>query len=115
LPPGWFGLFDYGEGLVIQSGPKPDAAPVDDQLPARLVLPDMLLRPLRAPTVRMHYASAQSEPRLIGAAAERWLTRFDVPPELLLDYKARLLQEPRLPAQPGPDEPTPPRKVRRRL
>lgn len=115
LPPGWFGLFDYGEGLVIQSGPKPDAAPVDDQLPARLVLPDMLLRPLRAPTVRMHYASAESEPRLIGATAERWLTRFDVPPELLLDYKARLLQEPRLPAQPAPDEPTPPRKVRRRM
>lgn len=96
LPLDWFRLINYGEGLVIQAGPQPDAAPVDDPVPARLVLPDMLLRPLRAPTVRMHYASAESEPRLIGAAAERWLTRFDVPPARLLDYKAKLLTEPKL-------------------
>lgn len=97
LPMDWFGLYDYGDGIVIQAGPQPEAAPADAPRPARLVLPDMLLRDVRAPAVRLHYASADSEPRLIGQAAAAWLARLDVPPEQLLDYKARLLDEPKLP------------------
>ena len=38
LPMDWFALYDYGAGLVIQAGPKPEAAPADQPKPARLVL-----------------------------------------------------------------------------
>ncbi|KQV41127.1 type VI immunity family protein [Massilia sp. Root335] len=96
LPMDWFRLFDYEAGVVIQAGPRPEAAPVDEPLPARLVLPDMLLRPVRMPTVHLQYASAGSEPRLIGEAAAQWLTRLDVPPDQLMAYKAKLLDEPKL-------------------
>ncbi|EPM96915.1 hypothetical protein A258_10995 [Pseudomonas syringae pv. actinidiae ICMP 19104] len=37
LPMDWFALYDYGSGLVIQSGPTPEAAPTDQPKPARLV------------------------------------------------------------------------------
>ncbi|WP_122292126.1 type VI immunity family protein, partial [Pseudomonas syringae group genomosp. 3] len=37
LPMDWFALYDYGSGLVIQSGPIPEAAPTDQPKPARLV------------------------------------------------------------------------------
>ena len=96
LPPDWFRLFDYEDGVVIQAGPLPDAAPADQPLPARLVLPNMLLRDLRSSTVQLHYASSESEPRLIGWSAEQWLTRFDVPEEDVTVYKSRLLNEPKL-------------------
>jgi hypothetical protein len=96
LPMDWFRLFDYGDGIVIQAGPQPEAAPVDQPLPARLVLPDMLLRPVRTPTVSLQFASAGSEPRLIGEAEEQWLARLDVPPDQLMAYKAKLLDEPKL-------------------
>jgi hypothetical protein len=107
LPRDWFGVFDYGAGIVVQAGPRPEAAPADSALPARLVLPDMLFKPLRAPTVRLHYASADSEPRLMGLAAEQWLARFDVPPEQLMAYKAQLLKEPKIPAATPPPPPPP--------
>lgn len=96
LPMDWFGLFEYDGGIVIQAGPAPEAAPADQPPPARLVLPNMLLQPVRAPAVRLHYASADGEARLLGQAAADWLARFDVPPEQLLDYKAKLLTEPKL-------------------
>lgn len=101
LPMDWFRLLDYDGGLVIQAGEQPEAAPADVPRPARLVLPNMLLKPVRTPSVRLHYASADSEPRLIGAAAEAWLTRFDVPSNELMTYKARLLDEPNLDQRPG--------------
>lgn len=100
LPMDWFGLFDYGDGIVIQAGPLPEAAPADAVRPARMVLPDMLLQPIRTPKVRLHYASAESEPRLIGHAAEEWLQRFDVPADEILAYKEKLLAEPKLTMRP---------------
>ncbi|WP_337878215.1 type VI immunity family protein, partial [Caldimonas sp.] len=93
LPMDWFALYDYGAGLVIQAGPKPEAAPTDQPKPARLVLPNMLFKELRAPKVSLHYASKDGEPRLIGWGAEQWLKRFDVPEDELMAYKARLLDE----------------------
>jgi len=96
LPMDWFRLFDYGEGIVIQAGARPDAAPADEPPPARMVLPNMLLQPIRTPTVRLQYASSESEPRLIGVTAEQWLKRFDTPPDQLMAYKAKLLDEPKL-------------------
>lgn len=95
LPMDWFGLFDYGTGIVIQGGPEPDAAPADLPMPARLVLPDMLLKPFRTTKPRMHYASAGIEPRLIGVAADEWMKRFDVEDNELMAYKAKLLDEPK--------------------
>lgn len=103
LPEQWFGIHDYDAGVVIQAGPWPEAAPVDEPLPARLVLPDMLLQPLRTPQPRLHYASADpSELRLIGPAATQWIARLDVPVEQLAEYRARLLDEPKLPEPPPP-------------
>ncbi|WP_137983325.1 type VI immunity family protein [Pseudomonas viridiflava] len=96
LPMDWFALYDYGSGLVIQSGPIPEAAPTDQPKPARLVLPNRLLKAIRAPKVSLHNPSKNGEPRIIGWAAEQWLKRFDIEEDELMAYKARLLDEPRL-------------------
>ena len=96
LPMDWFALYDYGAGLVIQAGPKPEAAPTDRPKPARLVLPNMLFKEVRVPKVSLHYASKEGEPRLIGWGAEQWLKRFDIEDDELMAYKAKLLDEPKL-------------------
>ena len=46
--------------------------------------------------ISLHYGSKDGEPRLTGLAAKEWLTRFDVPDEDLIHYKAKLLGEPKL-------------------
>jgi hypothetical protein len=98
LPLDWFALYDYGAGLVIQAGPKPNIAAVaDDPLPATYVLPNMLLKEVRVPEIGdLHYGSKDGEPRIVGKAAEDWLARFDIPEDQLLQYKAKLLDEPKL-------------------
>jgi hypothetical protein len=96
LPGQWFALYDYGAGIVLQAGPKPEAAPADQPKPARLVLPNMLFRQVRAPSVDIHRPSKDGEPRIIGWGAQQWLQRFDVPEEEILAYKAKLLDEPKL-------------------
>ena len=98
LPPLWFAKYDYGNGIVIQAGPRPEAATVDvDPKPAIYVLPNMLLKDVRTPEIGwLHSGSKDGEPRIIGWAAEQWLKRFDVPEEELLSYKAKLLKEPKL-------------------
>jgi hypothetical protein len=101
LPPHWFALYDYGAGIVIQAGPKPDiAAMADDPLPAAYVLPNMLLKEVRMKTIGdLHYGSKDGEPRIVGLAAQQWLERFDVPEEQLLDYKSKMIKEPKLTPQ----------------
>ncbi|QGZ41520.1 uncharacterized protein DUF3396 [Pseudoduganella flava] len=97
LPLDWFALYDYKSGIVIQSGPKPEAAPVDvDPRPARLVLPNALLRPFRAPKVALHTGSKYGEPRIVGLTADQWLKRFDVEEGEIIAYKRKLLDEPKL-------------------
>ncbi|WP_171941292.1 type VI immunity family protein [Herbaspirillum rubrisubalbicans] len=96
LPRDWFALYDYGSGLIVQAGPKPEAAPSDQPMPARFVLPNMIFKEVRAQKVSLHRASIDGEPRLIGWAADQWLKRFDIDEEQLLQYKARLLDEPKL-------------------
>ncbi|AYR24538.1 type VI immunity family protein [Herbaspirillum rubrisubalbicans] len=96
LPMNWFALYDYGNGLVVQAGPKPDAAPTDQPMPASLVLPNMLFKEVRSPQISLHSTSVHGEPRLIGWAAEQWLNRFDIDEAQLMQYKAKLLDEPKL-------------------
>ena len=100
LPMDWFALYDHGTGIVIQAGPKPEAAPVDvDPKPARLVLPNNLFRAVRAPEVSLHFNSQNGEPRLTGWSAERWLKRFDIDADEWPACKAKLLDEPTLTEQ----------------
>jgi hypothetical protein len=96
LPMDWFAYYDYGTGIIVQAGSKPEAAPTDQPKPARLVLPNMLFKPLRAPEIDLHNVSINGEPRIVGWVAEQWQKRFDVPEEELLAYKAALLNEPKL-------------------
>lgn len=98
LPMDWFALYPYSDGVVIQAGPSPYNAPVDDDpQPACYVLPNMLLKDVRSTNMgSFHGASAFGEARIRGDAAARWMERFDVPPEELLDIKADLLTEPKL-------------------
>lgn len=98
LPMDWFALYPYSDGVVIQAGPSADIASVDeDPQPACYVLPNMLLKGVRSTNMgSFHSASAFGEARVRGAAAARWMERFDVPPDELLDYKAKLLTEPKL-------------------
>jgi hypothetical protein len=98
LPRDWFALYPYSEGIVIQAGPFAETASVnDDPQPARYVLPNMLLKEVRCTELfDLHDASAHGEPRIRGAAADKWFERFDVPPEELLSFKAKLLDEPKL-------------------
>jgi hypothetical protein len=98
LPMSWFAKYDYGNGLVIQAGPKPEIVPVEmDPHPAIYVLPNMALKDIRITDIGgFHDGSKDGEPRLVGWAAEQWLKRFDVPEEELPTYKTKLLDEPKL-------------------
>ncbi|MDR9851839.1 type VI immunity family protein [Herbaspirillum huttiense] len=96
LPMDWFALYDYGDGLIVQAGPKPDAAPTDQAMPAVLVLPNMLFKEVRSVKITLHNTSVDGEPRLTGWAAEQWLKRFDINDDKLMSYKTKLLGEPKL-------------------
>ncbi len=98
LPASWFAKYGYGNGVVIQAGPEPEIAPVElDPKPAIYVLPAMALKKVRLiADLSLHYGSKDGEPRLTGLAARAWLTRFDIPEEDLMLYKAKLLREPKL-------------------
>ncbi|MES2318808.1 MAG: type VI immunity family protein [Pseudomonadota bacterium] len=98
LPMDWFALYPYSAGIVIQAGPYAETASVDDDpQPACYVLPNMLLKDVRCKEMfDLHAGSASGEARIRGHAAAQWLARFDVPPEELLEYKAKLLDEPKL-------------------
>jgi hypothetical protein len=98
LPMTWFAMYDYGGGMVIQAGPLAHAAGVQtDPKPSTYVLPNRLLKGLRATGIRnLHRSSQDGELRINGRAAEDWMQRFDVPESDLLAYKAKLLTEPKL-------------------
>jgi hypothetical protein len=98
LPADWFALYDYGSGLVIQAGPKANPALVKiDPMPAIYVLPNMLLKDVRAPDIgSLHNGSIDGEPRIVGWAAKQWLNRFDIEDDELMAYKAKLFNEPKL-------------------
>lgn len=98
LPMNWFAKYDYGNGIVIQAGPKPEMAIVaEDPRPAIYVLPNIALKDIRLATIgSLHYPSTDGEPRLAGWSADQWLKRFDIEDDDLLAYKNKLLGEPKL-------------------
>jgi hypothetical protein len=98
LPMSWFAKYDYGNGIVIQSGGKPEIVPIPvDPLPSIYVLPNMALKDIRMTEIgTFHYGSKDGEPRLFGWAADQWLKRFDIEDGELLTYKTKLLNEPKL-------------------
>lgn len=97
LPPAWYAFYDYDGGIVIQAGAKPDIGPVDIGLPPAYVLANHALAEARIPAFEtFHGTSHDGEPRITGAAADAWLHRFDMPPDQLMAYKAKLLNEPKL-------------------
>ncbi|MFP5393448.1 MAG: type VI immunity family protein, partial [Gammaproteobacteria bacterium] len=98
LPADWFAKYDYGDGIVVQAGPKPEIADVNiDPLPALFVLPNMAFKEVRIEKIEtLHYPSQHGEPRLVGWAAEQWIRRFDVPDDQVMSFKSKLLHEPKL-------------------
>jgi hypothetical protein len=98
LPMDWFAYYPYSNGVVIQAGPKPNAAGIKtDPKPATYVLPNMLLKPLRTTSITsFHSGSVNGEPKLNGNAAQEWMERFDVPESEVFNYKVKLLNEPKL-------------------
>jgi len=98
LPMNWYAMYDYGAGLVIQAGPKPELAPVTlDPKPPTYVLVNALLKEVRIPHIGdLHYGSKDGEPRIVGESAEQWLRRFYIADDELMAYKAKLLKEPKL-------------------
>jgi Protein of unknown function (DUF3396) len=114
LPLDWYAFYDYGAGIVIQAGPKPQIAAVEvDPKPAIYALVNHLLREVRIEKIGdLHYGSKDGEPRITGWSAEQWLKRFDIEEDELLKYKAKLLQEPKLtPATTLPDRLNKPRDL----
>lgn len=98
LPAEWFAKYDYGACLVIRAGLVPEIASVDlDPMPAVYVLPAMALKEIRlVDNDDLHYCSKDGEPRLTGLAATRWLRRIEVPEDVLMRYRTKLLGEPKL-------------------
>ncbi|AKK63268.1 type VI immunity family protein [Xanthomonas oryzae pv. oryzicola] len=98
LPSDWFAYYDYGTGTVIQAGPVPQIASVDDDpMPATYVLVNHLLKRFRSTTLKdFHGATLGGEPFLGVVGTAQWLRRFDIPDEDLMTYQAKLLNMPKL-------------------
>lgn len=95
LPAGYFRMYDYGAGVVIQAGAKPSAlGDQKDLRPAAYILLDHQLSDIRLFNVgSLHSNSQRGEIRLTGWAADRWLQRFDVRPSEIRNHVERLMQE----------------------
>ncbi|OLI17351.1 hypothetical protein DXO226_11420 [Xanthomonas oryzae pv. oryzae] len=98
LPGNWFAYYDYGAGTVIQAGPVPEIASVDDDpMPATYLLVNHLLKRFRSTTLKdFHGATLGGEPFLGVVGTAQWLRRFDIPDEDLVTYQAKLLNMPKL-------------------
>ncbi|UQY34200.1 DUF3396 domain-containing protein [Pseudomonas fulva] len=93
LPTSHFALYDYGAGVVIQSGAYPylvgDGA---DPKPAAYVLLNHVLKGIRYETVgSLHGGSHDGELRLVGWSADQWLKRLDVDDAELPAWRSKLL------------------------
>lgn len=101
LPMSWFIGYDYGTGVVIQSGNLPLGGYEDeDPLPAPYVLLNRVLKPLRVEKIQAIHRGNQDEneeaPLITGYRAEAWMKRFDIKDEEKLEYFGKLQHEPKL-------------------
>lgn len=95
LPERHFTLHDYGNGVMVQAGPRPlactDAA---DPRPPAYVLLDHLLRGIRPASVgNLHFNQKSAEPRLVGQLADQWVCRFEVDASEISTHEERLAQQ----------------------
>jgi len=100
LPMSWFIGYDYGTGVVIQSGNLPlDGLIDEDPLPAPYVLLNRILKPLRVERIQsIHRGNHDNEenPLIKGYRAEAWMKRFDIEDDQKLEYFGKLQNEPKL-------------------
>ncbi|WP_425318923.1 DUF3396 domain-containing protein [Pseudomonas nitroreducens] len=102
LPASHFAFYDYGGGVIVQSGAYPYlAGDADDPKPVPYVLLNHLLKGIRYETVgSLHGGSHDGEYRLVGWSADQWLKRLDVEDFEIPDYQHKLLaNEPPLTAE----------------
>lgn len=95
LPASHFAFYDYGGGVIVQSGAYPYlAGDADDPKPVPYVLLNHLLKGIRYETVSsLHGGSHDGEYRLVGWSADQWLKRLDVEDFEIPDYQQKLLAE----------------------
>ncbi|WP_165666890.1 DUF3396 domain-containing protein [Metapseudomonas otitidis] len=95
LPASHFAFYDYGAGVVIQSGAYPYLGSAgEDPRPAPYVLLNHVLKGIRYETVgSLHGVSHNGELRLVGWAADQWLKRLDVEESEIPAWRERLLNE----------------------
>ncbi|WIF69157.1 DUF3396 domain-containing protein [Metapseudomonas otitidis] len=95
LPTSHFAFYDYGAGVVIQSGAYPYLGSAgEDPRPAPYVLLNHVLKGIRYETVgSLHGGSHDGELRLVGWAADQWLKRLDVEEREIPAWRERLLNE----------------------
>lgn len=103
LPMNWFVGYDYGNGVVFQSGTLPLSGSVEeDPLPAPYVLLNRILKPLRVEKIGSLHRGNQDNPEaplITGYRAEAWMKRFDIEDDQKLEYFEKLQNEPKLSAQ----------------
>ncbi|MGK8707371.1 DUF3396 domain-containing protein [Metapseudomonas otitidis] len=95
LPTSHFAFYDYGAGVVIQSGAYPYLGSAgEDPRPAPYVLLNHVLKGIRYETVgSLHGGSHDGELRLVGWAADQWLKRLDVEESEIPAWRERLFNE----------------------
>ncbi|WP_447273335.1 type VI immunity family protein [Burkholderia sola] len=106
LPPDWFALYGMNDGVVIQAGPEPEAGGAADEAgkgapvaPANYVVLNNALKAVRATTVwRLQRGLMGASAPYFDTTAESddWLRRFDIDERDVFDYKAKLLEMPKL-------------------
>ncbi|CCP16147.1 hypothetical protein SMRA8_2035 [Stenotrophomonas maltophilia RA8] len=95
LPEQHFSLHDYGNGVMIQAGPRPLAlVDAGDLRPPAYVLLDHQLRGIRPASVgSLHFNPKSAEPRLVGRLADQWMGRFEVDASEISTHEERLAQQ----------------------
>ncbi|HCT8839237.1 DUF3396 domain-containing protein [Pseudomonas aeruginosa] len=93
LPSSHFAFYDYGAGVVIQSGAHPSGGDGEDPKPAAYVLLNHALKSIRYESVgSLHGGSHDGELRLVGWSADQWLKRLDVDDGDLPSWHDKLLR-----------------------
>lgn len=104
LPPSWFAIGDYGQGVVIRAGVLPESGISDEEdkppfNPPAYVILDAALRPIRASEMDiLQRGTVNGDAPVYNtkASTAAWLRRFETDENGLLAAKAALLDTPAL-------------------